>query len=90
MWLAILVFISDALVTVLAAKEQLALQRFKWSAVWWDGLLSLAIAINVLGFVKAGWLMTIPSVLGSMSGMALVIARERYVKYYSHELWKQS
>lgn len=77
MWLYILVFVSDALVTLLAAKEQLALQRLSYSAVWWDGMLALAIAINVVGFTKAGIGMTIPSVLGSMLGMLGVIWRER-------------
>jgi len=77
MVLFILVFVSDAFVTLLAAKEQLALQRASWSAVWWDGLLALAIALNVVGFVRAGVWMTIPSVLGSMVGMAWVIWAER-------------
>lgn len=77
MWLFVLVFVSDALVTLLAAKEQLALQKLSWNAVWWDGLLALAIAINVVGFVKAGFWMTIPSVLGSMVGMTGVIWHER-------------
>ena len=69
MWLYGLVFGSDALITWLGAKESLALQRLRWSAVAWDGLLALAIAINVIGFTQAGWTMTIPSVLGSMVGM---------------------
>lgn len=77
MWLMILVFVSDVLVTWLAAKEQLALQRLSWLAVTWDGFLALAIAVNVVGFTKAGWSMTIPSVLGSMVGMWWVIRCER-------------
>jgi uncharacterized membrane protein YqgA involved in biofilm formation len=76
-WLILLVFISDALVTGLAAKEQLALQQLSWSAVLWDGLLALAIAVNIVGFTKAGWLMVIPSVAGSVVGMTLVIYHER-------------
>lgn len=77
LWLIALVFVSDALVTLLAAKEQLALQRLSWTAITWDGMLSLAIAINVVGFTKAGWLMVLPSVLGSMVGMTGVIWHER-------------
>ena len=63
--------------TWLAARESLALQRLSWSAVGWDGLLALAIAVNVIGFTKAGWLMSIPSVLGSMAGMAGAIYHGR-------------
>jgi len=77
LWLIGLVFSSDALVTFLAAKEQLALQKLQWSAVFWDGLLALAIAVNIVGFTKAGWLMVIPSVLGSITGMTFVIIHER-------------
>src|SRR5258708_16538051 len=69
MWLASLVFASDALITWLAARESLALQKLSWTAIWWDGLLTCAIAVNIVGFTKAGWLMGIPSVLGSMLGM---------------------
>lgn len=77
LWLMSLVFVSDAFVTILAAKEQLSLQKLSYIAVIWDGLLALAIAVNVVGFTKAGWLMTIPSVFGSMTGMIGVIWHER-------------
>lgn len=72
-----LVFVSDALVTLLAAKEQLALQKLSWAAVVWDGLLALAIAINVIGFTLAGPWTIIPSVIGSMVGITGVIWHER-------------
>lgn len=72
-WLWGLVFVSDALITWLAAKEQIALTRLSWSAVGWDGLLTLAIGVNVIGFTQAGWLTIIPSVLGSMIGMTIAV-----------------
>jgi len=80
MLLAGLVFVSDACVTWLAAKEQLALSRLSWTAIAWDGALACAIAVNIVGFTKAGWLMSIPSILGSMVGMTGVLFHERRIR----------
>jgi hypothetical protein len=73
MVLAALVFLSDMAITWLAAQEKLALQELSWSAVWWDGAFALALGINMIGFVKAVWLMIPVSVAGSMTGMGLAI-----------------
>lgn len=65
----LLVFLSDALVTLFSAKVQIALSKLSWEALIWDVFLSLTISINIIGFTQAGWWMTIPSVLGSSLGM---------------------
>lgn len=69
MWLILLVFVSDALITFFQAKTQLAVMKLSWQAVFWDMLLTLVIGVNILGFVTAGWWMLIPSLIGSALGM---------------------
>ena len=73
MWLVCLVFISDALITWLAAKSQVAFLALSWKALLWDGLLAIAIGLNFVGFVEKQWLMIIPSTLGSVTGMGIAI-----------------
>lgn len=73
MWLVLLVFLSDALITWLAAKSQVALLALSWKAIIWDGLLAIVIGLNFVGFVEMSWIMVIPSTLGSMTGMCIAI-----------------
>jgi hypothetical protein len=77
MWLRLLVFASDFAITWLAAKEQLALMDLQWRAVVWDALLTLAIAINMIGFAAQSWAMVPWSVVGSVLGISLVIYHGR-------------
>lgn len=69
MWLGLLVLVSDGLITFCQAKTQFAVSKLSWMAVFWDAVLTLVIGINILGFVKAGWWMLIPSLVGSALGM---------------------
>lgn len=80
MWLKVLVFISDLAITWLAVLESRASNALKWSAIVWDGLLALAIGVNMIGFVEQSVEMLPISILGSMTGMTLAIWYGRKTK----------
>lgn len=69
MILALVVFVSDALIGYLYGKHFDARQQHERKKVLaFNALLDLAIGVNAMGFVTQGWPMLIPSIAGSFVG----------------------
>lgn len=68
-WLAFAVFATDVVSAYMAGKYiDARATRSRVQAVVWDGLLSSVVALNLVGFVKLGWLAVPLSVSASMLG----------------------
>ena len=67
--LALAVFATDAIISYLGwMRLDSWLTGRRWRVLLWGAALDIAIAVNVMGFIGAGWLMLVPSVLGSAVG----------------------
>jgi hypothetical protein len=72
------VFVTDALIGFWAGRYFDARQAKRYGlALWYSGLLDLAIGVNAMGFVEAKWPMLIPSLLGGLLGTYWSMQRER-------------
>ena len=75
--LALAVFASDAVITFLGWQELDAwLVGRRWQVLVVGALLTIVFDVNTMGFVRAGWWMIGPSVLGGALG-SLVAFRVR-------------
>lgn len=75
-WLALGVFATDALISFLGwASLDAWLSGNRARVLAANLLLDLAIAVNTMGFVIDGWVMLVPSMLGSALGTLAAFGR---------------
>ena len=78
MILAVAVFVTDAIISYMGWKRLDSwLTGRRWRVLAWSAALDVAIAVNTMGFVRAGWVMMIPSLLGSALGTLAAFRTEQ-------------